>query len=157
MSDNASNDVVIERTFDAPASVIWEMWTSAEKFQQWYGPNGMTIPVAKMDVRVGGKRLICMEMNMPDRSMKMWFTGEYKEVVPTSRLVYTDGMSDENGNALSPASLGMPDMPAVTEVIVELEEVDGQTKMVMTHVGLPAGSPGEGGWKQAIDKIAGLL
>ena len=153
MSD--SNSVVIERTFDAPRDLVWKMWTEAEHFQQWYGPKGMTIPVAKMDVRVGGKRLICMEMNTAERQMKMWFAGEFREVTPTSRLVYTDSMADENGNVMSPSDMGMPEgHPVVTEVVVELDDMGGSTKMVMTHVGVPADSPGAGGWRMAIDKLA---
>lgn len=152
-STNSANSVVIERTFDASTELIWQMWTVAEQFQQWYGPKGMTIPVANMDVRVGGKRLICMAS--PDGKMKMWFTGEYREVSPTERLVYTDGMADENGNAISPAAMGMSEgSPETTEVIVELEDLGGRTKMTMTHVGVPADSPGAAGWNMAIDKMA---
>ena len=40
--------------------------------------------------------------------MQMWFTGEYREVVEHERLVYSESMSDENGNVLSPSDLGMP-------------------------------------------------
>lgn len=152
MSENA---VVIERTFDAPVEVIWQMWTEAEHFKNWYGPNGFTVPVANMDVRVGGKRLICIAMQTPDHSMKMWFTGEYREVVPNKRLVYTDAMADEQGNVLPPSAMGMPDdHPAITEVTVLLEELGGGTKMVMTHAGVPADSPGAGGWAQAFEKLA---
>ena len=147
--------VVIERTFNAPIDFVWQLWTEAEQLQKWYGPQGATIPVAKMDVRVGGKRLICMEMHMPDRTMKMWFTGEYREVVPTTRLVYTDSMSDENGNVLSPSAMGMPEgHPETTEVTVQLEDLGRRTKMVMTHAGVPADSGGAGGWKMAFDKMA---
>lgn len=157
MSENrmTKDDVVIERTFDASIDLIWQMWTQAEHFQQWYGPQGFTIPVANMDVRVGGRRLICMEM--PSQGMKMWFTGEYREVVPQTRLVYTDSMSDENGNVMSPAAMGMPNHPEVTEVVVELEDLGGRTKMTMTHVGVPADSGGAGGWAQAFDKLANHL
>ncbi|MGB1253717.1 MAG: SRPBCC family protein [Candidatus Promineifilaceae bacterium] len=158
MSDKTQESVVIERMFNAPASLIWQMWTDGEQFAKWYGPQGATIPVANLDVRVGGKRLICMEMHMPERSMKMWFTGEYREVTPTSRLVYTDSLCDENGNVLSPQMMGMPEgHPATTEVIVELEEIDGSTKMTMTHVGVPANSPGAGGWAMAFDKLANCV
>ena len=155
MSDTqAKNAIIIERTFDAPIDLIWQMWTDAEQFQQWYGPQGMTIPVAQMDVRVGGKRLICMEMQTPDRSMKMWFTGEYREVSPNQRLVYTDSMADEHGNVMSPAAMGMPEgHPETTEVTVQLEDLGGRTKMVMTHAGVPADSGGAGGWQQAFDKL----
>jgi len=154
----ANDSIRIERTFDAPIDVIWQMWTEAEQFQKWYGPKGATIPVANMDVQVGGKRLICMEMNMPDRQMKMWFTGEYKEIVPTTRLVYTESMADENGTIIPPSAMGMPEgHPETTDVVVELEDLSGRTKMIMTHVGVPAGSPGEGGWKMAFDKMAKLI
>jgi len=69
---NASQDaVVIERTFDAPADLIWQMWTEPEHFKAWYGPDGATIPVAKMDVRAGGSRLVCMEMDTPGGLMQM--------------------------------------------------------------------------------------
>ncbi len=156
MTDNTGGDaVVIERIFDAPVDVVWKLWTVGSEFQKWYGPQGFTIPTAEMDVQVGGRRLIAMES--PDGSMKMWFTGEYREVTPTSRLVYTESMADENGNVLSPADMGMPGHPEVTEITVELEELGGKTKMVMTHAGVPADSPGAGGWGQAFDKMAALL
>lgn len=87
--------------------------------------------------------------------MQMWFAGEYREVVDNKRLVYTESMSDENGNMLSPADMGMPTgHPTTTEVRVELEDVDGRTKMVMTHVGIPTDSPGAAGWAMAFDKLA---
>ena len=98
--------MVIERTFDAPVDLVWRMWTDPEHFEAWYGPDGATIPVAKMDVRVGGTRLVCMEMQTPDGPMQMWFTGEYREVVENERLVYTESMSDEHGNVVSPRDDG---------------------------------------------------
>ncbi len=90
--------------------------------------------------------------------MKMWFIGEFLEIVEDRRLVYTEAMSDAEGNIISPADMGMPDgHPTMTEVIVELEDVAGRTKMTMTHVGVPAGSPGAAGWNMAFDKLAGHL
>lgn len=148
--------VVIERTFDAPQALIWQMWTDPEHFQKWYGPQGFTVPVADMDLRVGGKRTICMASS--DGSMKMWTTGEFTEISPMNRLTYTESPSDENGNVVSPAAMGMPEgYPATTEVIVILESLGGQTKMVMTHAGMPAGSGAGGGWNQAFDKLTELI
>lgn len=150
--------IVIERIFNAPIDLIWQMWTEPEHFKQWYGPKGATIPVADMDLRVGGKRLICMEMQMRDRSMKMWTTGEYLELEPKVRLVYTESMADEKGNVVTPSAMGMPDdHPETTEVTVQLEDLDGRTKMVMTHAGVPANSPGASGWNQAFAKLAERL
>lgn len=150
--------VVIERTLDAPIEVVWRMWTEGEQFKKWYGPNGMSVPVAEMDLSVGGKRKICMEMQTPDRLMQMWFVGVYKEIAAPTRLVYTESMSDAEGNIIPPQSMGMPEgHPDVTEVVVELSESDGKTQMRMTHKGVPAGSAGAGGWNQAFDKLAELF
>ena len=84
----------------------------------------------------------------------MWFTGEFREVVENQRLVYTESMSDENGTVLSAEDMGMPaGHPTTTEVRVELEEVGGRTRMVMTHAGIPADSPGAAGWMMAFAKL----
>ena len=150
--------VVIERLFEAPVDLIWKMWTEAEHFKQWYGPSGASIPTARMDVRVGGRRLICMEMQTPNGIMQMWFTGEYREVVPAKRLVYTESVSDETGNVISPADMGMPEgHPDTTEVTIELEDIGGRTKMVMTHAGIPDDSAGAAGWGMAFDKLAAYV
>ena len=147
--------VVIERSFDAPPHLIWQMWTEPEHFKAWYGPDGVTVPVAKMDVRAGGSRLVCLEMHTPGGLRRMWFTGEYREVVENQRLVYTESMSDESGNVLSPSDLGMPPgHPVTTEVIVELQDFGGRTKMVLTHTGISPDSPGAAGWTMAFRKLA---
>jgi uncharacterized protein YndB with AHSA1/START domain len=157
MADDSGsqNAVVVERTIDAPAGLVWRMWTEPEHFAAWYGPSGASIPVARMDVRVGGTRLVCMEVETPKGTMQMWFTGKYLEVVAQKRLVYTESMSDEQGNVLQPAEMGMPaGHPATTEVVVELDDLGGRTRMVMTHVGVPEDSPGAAGWRMAFDKLA---
>lgn len=153
-STNSKDSVVIERIFNAPIELIWQMWTQPEHFKKWYGPNGATISVAEMDLQIGGKRLICMEM----RGMKMWTVGEYIKISPTTHLVYTESMADENGNVVSPSAMGMPDgYPVTTEVRVFLEDLGGSTKMAMTHAGMPAGSGADGGWNQAFDKLVALI
>lgn len=147
--------VKIIRTFDASIEDVWNMWTDPELFKKWYGPMGMSVPVADMDFVEGGTRKISMEMVTPDRTMTMWFIGVYKEIKKPSRLVYTESMCQEDGTLLPPQAMGMPEgHPDVTEVIVELSEADGKTTMTMVHVGVPEGSAGEGGWNQAFDKLA---
>ncbi|MEM7686393.1 MAG: SRPBCC domain-containing protein [Pseudomonadota bacterium] len=153
--NDQSNWVRIEREFDAPIDAVWQMWTDTELFKQWYGPDGMSVPVAEMDVRVGGTRKVCMAMQSPERSMSMWFTGIYKEVSAPHRLVYTESMCDAEGTIITPQAMGMPDgFPDITEVHVDLSETDGGTRMVMTHIGVESGTAGAGGWAQAFDKLA---
>lgn len=160
MSDRAGPEgsLVIERIFDAPVEDVWALWTDQEQFAAWYGPNGASIPVADMDVRVGGLRRVGMEVQTPNGPMSMWFTGEYREIVENRRLAYTESMSDEDGNVLAPPDLGMaPDHPTVTEVVVELDDLGGRTRMTLTHRGIPADSPGATGWTMALDKLATLI
>lgn len=157
MSDPSGSPdaLVMERIFAAPVPVIWQMWTDPHHFANWYGPMGASIPVAKMDVRVGGTRLVCMEVSTPRGPMQMWFAGEYREVVEHSRLVYTEAGSDAAGNLASPVDLGLPEgHPTITEVRVLFEDLGARTRVTLTHVGIPAGSPGAAGWAMALDKLA---
>jgi uncharacterized protein YndB with AHSA1/START domain len=158
MGDAAISEdaLVIERTFDAPVEVVWRMWTDPDAFKAWYGPDGATIPDAELDVRVGGVRRVCMAVQTPGGPMRMWFTGVHREVVPMQRLVYTESMTDENGNPMAPPGAG-DDHPAVTEVRVELRPSGARTSMVLTHMGIPADSPGSTGWSMALDKLAATI
>ena len=157
-SNDATNSVVIERSFDAPIDLLWKMWTDPQHFKAWYGPQGAAIPVADFDVRVGGRRFVGMEMTTPSGPMKMWFTGEHLVITEPERLVYTESMSDENGSVQSPSAMGMPEgHHTTTEVRVALAQSNGHTTMVLTHAGIPAGSPGEMGWNMAFDKLAAYV
>ena len=125
-----------------------------EHLAAWYGPDGATVHIAHLDTRVGGTRLIAVDVPTPNGQMRMWFTGEYRDVVEPHRLVYTDARSDEHGNLLTPEMLGIPDHPTMTEVVVELEDHGDQTTMVMTHTGIPPDSPGATAWNMALDKLS---
>jgi len=154
----ATQSVTLERVLDAPIDLVWQMWTEAEHFAAWYGPMGATVPVIEMDVIVGGGRHFCIEMQTPDGQSRMWFVGEYRVIEQPNRLVYTESMSNPDGNRVSPEAMGMPGgHPEITEVTVELTDVDGRTRMVMTHAGIPADSPGAMGWNMALDKLEAHL
>jgi uncharacterized protein YndB with AHSA1/START domain len=146
--------VVLERVFDAPIALLWKMWTDPASFKAWYGPVGVTVPVAELDVRPGGRRRVGMAAGPTD----MWFTGQHLEVAEPTRLVYTETIADEHGNPISPESLGMPPKtPGTTEVTVLLEEVEGGTRVTLTHAGVPAESGAARGWNGAFDKLAAEL
>ncbi len=153
MTDKITTEpaLVIERDFDAPVELIWQMWTRPEHLKAWYGPRRATITAAQLDVRVGGTRFVAMEVSSPNGPMRMWFTGEYKEVVDNHRLVYTESICDEHGNIAADPS---GSHSVTTEVRVELHDTGGGTKLVLTHLGIPADSPGAIGWQMALDKLA---
>ena len=101
----ATHTVVITRIFDAPRELVWKAWTEPEHFMRWWGPKIFTSPSCEIDLRVGGKFLWCMEW--PD-GRRNYTTGEYLEIVPNERLVYTDFFADAEGNIVSAEHYGMP-------------------------------------------------
>jgi uncharacterized protein YndB with AHSA1/START domain len=109
----SERELVVTRIINAPARMVFEAWTKAELFQRWWVPKscGVTLMSCEMDVRVGGKYRLVFRFN--DSSME--FFGRYLEVVPHSRIVWTNDEGEEAG--------------AVTTVT--FEEQDGKTLVVV--------------------------
>lgn len=91
----SDRELVVTRTFDAPARILFEAWTRPELFMRWWAPKSMGVPLlsCEMDVRTGGGYRL--EFGR-DASSSMAFFGKYVEVVPDSRLVWTNEEA-ENG------------------------------------------------------------
>ncbi len=159
MIDNDSeHTLVLERDFDAPVELVWDMWADPVHFARWYGPDGASVPRVEFDLRPQGRRFVCMEVNTPSGPRRMYFVGAFTEVVERSRLSYTEAMCDEHGNVADPAESGeMAGHPVVTEVRIVLRDRGGRTSMRLTHIGVPPGSPGAAGWGAALDKIDAQL
>jgi len=92
----SDRELVIRRTFDAPARMVFEAWTRPELFKRWWAPKsmGMSLLSVEMDVRVGGTYRVVFGQSA---SESMAFFGKYLEVVPNSRLVWTNEEGGENG------------------------------------------------------------
>ena len=77
------------------------------------------------------------------------------------RLVYSDSFADAEGHVISPADYGMgEDFPLAATVIIELEALDGRTRMTTTHIGMPHDELFEGarsGWSTSLDKLAAAV
>lgn len=113
----SEREVVVTRTFDAPARLVFEAWSKPELFRKWWVPSsmGMTLRSCEMDVRTGGKyRLVFGD----DPANPMAFFGNYLEVVPDKRIVWTN---EESGDAGSVTT-------------VTFEERDGKTLLVMSEL-----------------------
>ena len=85
-------ELVVRRTVNAPARLVFEAWTKAELFRRWWVPKsyGQALLSCEMDVRVGGQyRLV---FRHEDSTME--FFGTYLEVTPHSRLVWTNEEGD---------------------------------------------------------------
>jgi uncharacterized protein YndB with AHSA1/START domain len=110
----SERELVVTRTFNAPARIVFEAWTKPELFKQWWVPKsmGMFLRSCEMDVRVGGRyRLVFGH----DASHPAEFFGRYLDATPHSRLVWTNDEGGEDG-------------PVTT---VTFEEKGGKTLLVL--------------------------
>ena len=99
----SDRELVITRSFNAPARIVFEAWTKPDLFKRWWAPksSGMTILACEMDVRVGGG--YSLTFSHPQAEKPFTFFGKYLEVTPGSRLVWTNEESD--GGAISTVTL----------------------------------------------------
>ncbi len=113
----SERELLITRSFDAPAALVFEAWSTPELFRQWWTPKsmGMTIVSCVMDVRTGGSYRL--EIGHPASDLPMAFFGSYLEVVPGQRIVWTNEESGEG---------------AVTTVT--FAETDGRTTVVISNL-----------------------
>ncbi len=99
----ADDQILITREFDAPKRLVYQAWTTAELIKRWWSGQRGEVTVAEIDLRVGGTWRYVMTANA---GFEVGFHGEYREIVPEERLVYTEsfeGMPDA-GNSLTTAT-----------------------------------------------------
>lgn len=142
----SEQELVIDRTFEAPRDLVWKAWTDAEQMKHWSAPKGFTMPVNEGELRVGGKWRSCM---VTPEGKELWLGGEYREIVAPERLVFTHAWDGPDGKP-GPETL----------VTVTLTEQGGKTKMNFRQTGFDSVESRNGhndGWSQCFDLLAELL
>jgi uncharacterized protein YndB with AHSA1/START domain len=117
-----ANSLRIERRLAAPPERVFAAWTRPEELKQWTAPAPLHVSAAEVDLRVGGRYRIAMEA--PDGAVHV-ATGEYREIVPGTRLAYTwrwQHWLESHADSL---------------VTVEFTPRGDGTTLVLTHTGLP--------------------
>ena len=140
----SGRELVVTRTFNAPARIVYEAWTRPELFKRWWAPKSIGVPLlsCQMDVRTGGSYRL--EFGH-EASQSMAFVGRYLEVVPPSRLVWTNEEGEDG---------------AVTTVT--FEERDGRTLLTVHELypskeALDAGHGAEEGMPEQFEQLDELL
>ena len=126
----SDREVVITRTIDAPARLVFEAWSKPEHIKRWFGPVGWPVTMAEMDFRVGGRYRFAMTGHSGKQQTP--FGGEYLEIVPNRKIVFTNAF----------------ELPHAEEMVmtVTFDERDGKTLVTVrtlfanmaqkaTHVG----------------------
>jgi len=142
----SERELVVTRTVNAPARIVFEAWTKPELFKRWWVPKSFALSLlsCELDVRVGGGyRLVFSHPASPE---PMAFFGKYLEVTPHSRLVWTNEEGGDNG--------------AVTTVT--FEEKGGKTLLVMHDLypskeALDAASGEKDGMGESFEQLDELL
>lgn len=143
----AETELIIERVFDAPRTLVFEAWTQSEHLDRWSCPAGFTLPFSEGEIRTGGWFRTCMRS--PDGE-DHWLSGEYREVTAPERIVFTHAWHDENDE---------PGHETLVTVTFR-ETTDGKTRMVFHQAFFTskASRDGhEGGWNECFGKLDALL
>lgn len=115
---SGEREIVMTRSFDAPRTLVWEAMTKPELIRRWLlGPDGWSMPVCEVDLRVGGKYRYVWRRDSNGEEMGMG--GEFREIVAPRRLVATEKFDQAwyPGEAID---------------ITELVEQGGKTTMTLT-------------------------
>ena len=139
----ADDQILITRDFDAPRELVWKAYTTPELVKRWWAGERGSVTSVEIDLQVGGAWRYVMEA---DGGMEVGFHGEYREIEPEGRLVYTEVYE------------GMPDGYAVDTMT--LTEVDGRTHMEVLvqhqnqeHRDGHINSGMEGGMQESMDAL----
>jgi len=144
MSDN-DHTVRLHRVLRAPPARVYKAFLDPHAKARWLPPYGFIGQVHEDDARVGGKYRMSFTNFGTGGSHS--FHGEYKELVPNERLVYTDEFDD-------------PGLPGVIKVTVELRAVTSGTELRITQENLPAVIPVDScyvGWQESLQQLAKLV
>ena len=154
----ARRKVSIERTFNAAIEEVWELWTTKDGIESWWGPDGFEVKVRKLDFRPGGELLYDMTAIAPDQIEFMKKAGmplttpsfvTYTEVVPRKRIAFTQ-LADFIPN-VTPYKVAMAvdfgTSPQGVRMVLTLDAMHDEywTKMAVM------------GWENELDKLGKLL
>lgn len=126
------NDPVLEiaRTFDAPLTLVWDMYAKEEHLRRWWGPKGFTWIDGKLDFRPGGYFLYAMRA---PTGQEMWGRFDYRAIEPLKRLEFTTSFSNSQGQVVRAPFAA--NFPLRTLNDIAFSERDGRTTLAMT--GMP--------------------
>ncbi len=120
------NVLILERVFDAPRILVFQMFKDPEHLKRWWGPRGWEVPFCTVDFRPGGVWHYCMKCVDQKQGeffgMESWGKAVYHEIAEPEKIVYTDYFSDAEGktNDALPATL----------VTMEFIDLGGKTRLI---------------------------
>ena len=148
--------MTIARTLNAPVEKIWNAWKEEAAVRRWWGPEGFTCPVAKMDFKVGGKSLVCMRS--PD-GFEIYNSWTYTAIEPMKSIGFVQRFTDVTGKEIKPSSIGMPPgIPDEVPHLITFKDLGkGKTEILIVESGYGNAQVAEiskGGMASVLNKLA---
>jgi uncharacterized protein YndB with AHSA1/START domain len=141
-ADVRDRELILTRIFDAPAELVYRMWTEPEHIRAWLCPRGFTLPFSEGEQRVGGHWRSCMRT--PD-GHDLWLSGVYQELVPGKKITFTHAWEEGGKRGYE------------TVVTISLEDIQGKTRLTLHQVVFESVESRDGhggGWAECLDKLA---
>jgi uncharacterized protein YndB with AHSA1/START domain len=127
-----ANIVEVTRIFDAPAEIVWKLWSDPELVKRWWGPDRFTCPRADINFTVGAFSIVCMRSPAEFGGGDMYSIWNYKKIIPFQEIEFIQNLADAKGNKMAPTALGMsPDFPEDIRTVVIFKSL-GKDKTEMT-------------------------
>jgi uncharacterized protein YndB with AHSA1/START domain len=143
VTEPAERVLLLTRVLNAPARLVFNAWTEPAQVMRWWGPHGFKVISCEMDVRAGGKWLLCMRG--PDGA-DTWQHFTYREIIEPERLVFIYAFADAAGNTSHQ-----------TLVTVTFTDLDGRTKLTLHQAVFESAAVRDDhhrGWGEALDHLA---
>jgi len=153
-----TQDLVVTRILDAPLDLVWRAWTEPEHVMHWWGPQHFTSPSASVDLRVGGRYVFAMQAPAEMGGTVSYTGGTYRRIAEHEVLEFTQGITDESGEFVDPASIGLPpDFPPPFVTTVSFRRRGEMTGLTVVQHDWPQTQMfvfALAGMQQSIDKLA---
>jgi len=135
-------ELVINRVFDAPRELVFRMWTDPKHMAQWWGPRAHPSASVELEARPGGRWRHCLRS--VETGEDLWHHGEFREVVPPERLVFTFVWEEEGERGIE------------NLVTITFAEENGKTLMTFRQSPFQSDAERDGhrdGWTSAFDRL----
>lgn len=140
LNETTEDTLVIIREFTAPQNLVFEVLTKAEHISQWQIPKNMEIKAVETDIVEGGKYKIIM--HSPDKGFDFELFGEYKEIDPPNKIVFTQNV---------------PGLEPMSTITITLSQDGDKTQMVFKQSDIASKQMRDGGlngWAPVFDRLS---
>lgn len=156
--NEAKRRITLERSYEAPIEDVWDLWTTKEGIESWWGPDGFEVKVRSLDLRPGGKLHYAMIATAAPQIAFMKNAG--MPLITEAQITYTEVAAQERLSYLHKADFIPGVEPYDVEMTVELFQSEGRVRMVLTFDAMHDETWTQravAGWESELEKLAKVI